>query len=119
MLEILRRSIDISYGYQYNFGQNATDGILPPPSSSAWMGLVKLFQRDWFFRVWVIQEAVNATKVSVACGSESVSWDLIVEVSQACQKNGYLGGYTVDNVTAGTHSAAVINLLKNKARRPL
>jgi Heterokaryon incompatibility protein (HET) len=54
MLEAFKRSIDINNGYQYNFDQKVIDGIMPPVASSAWTGLVKLFQRDWFFRAWVI-----------------------------------------------------------------
>lgn len=88
------------------------EGILPPVGSKTWTALVNLFKRPWFFRVWVIQEVVMAAKVSVACGSQSVSWEAIVQVARACQKTGYLGPYTIEGNAAGTHSAAVIHLLK-------
>jgi hypothetical protein len=114
MLNVFKLSIDINDEYQYHFDQNATDGIMPPVSSSAWTGLVKLFQRDWFSRVWVIQEVVKATKVSVLCGPKSVDWDLIVQVSRACQKIGYLGGYTIESAAHGTHSAHIIDFLKSQ-----
>jgi hypothetical protein len=42
---------------------------------------------------------------------------LIVQVSLACQKIGYLGAYTIESAAAGTHSAAVIDLLKNPNKK--
>lgn len=113
MLEMFKQSIDMNSGYKYHFDRNMEDGIMPPVQSSAWSGLVQLFQRNWFFRIWVIQEAVKAQKILVVCGSEHVSWDVIVQVSKACQEIGYLGAYRIENSAAGTHSAAVIDSLKN------
>ena len=36
--------------------------------------LAALYRRRWFERLWVIQEAVLATNLSVACGGETLSW---------------------------------------------
>lgn len=114
MLDMFKRSIDMNNGYyQYDFNRNAESGIMPPVSSHAWTGLVKLFQREWFLRVWVIQEAVMASKVWVQYGSHYVNWNVIVQVSKACQNTGYLGAYTIQSSAAGTHSAVVVDLLKN------
>jgi hypothetical protein len=112
MLDRFKKSIEMNCQYQYSFYENDKTSALPHIRSSAWTALVKLFRKDWFFRVWVIQEVVNARKVSVACGSLSVSWEVIVQVSRACQKIGYLGSYTIEGYAPGTDSAIVIDSLK-------
>jgi hypothetical protein len=114
MLNLFMTSINMNSGSQYEFNSNALMGVLPPVFSWAWTPLVRLFQRDWFLRIWVIQEAVMATNVWVQCGTRHVKGEVIVQVSQACQSLGYLGGYTIQNSAAGTHSAAVVDLLKNR-----
>jgi hypothetical protein len=104
--------IGINNEYIYDLEGGYKDGLLPPVESLAWTALIKLFRRDWFFRVWVIQEVVSAKNVSVVCGDLSVSWQYIVQVSRASRETGLLGGYTVESPARGTHSAAVIDLLK-------
>lgn len=39
-----------------------------------WSHLSKLFQRPWFSRRWVVQEACLARRALVLCGSSSTSW---------------------------------------------
>jgi hypothetical protein len=45
---------------------------LPVETSPAWTALVRLFQRPWFQRIWVFQEAVMARTMTVVCGSHLV-----------------------------------------------
>lgn len=113
MLENFNRAIAINNKYVYDLEGSYEDGLLPPVESSAWTALIKLFRRDWFFRVWVIQEAVSAKNLSVVCGNLSVNWQHIVQVSRVCRETGLLGGYTTESPVRGTHSAAVIDLLKS------
>jgi hypothetical protein len=39
----------------------------PHPSDPGWVALVRLFQREWFQRIWVVQEATvgNLRRVSL------------------------------------------------------
>ena len=37
-------------------------------------------QRDWWKRIWVIQEAVSARQARLICGSRSLSWDLLARL---------------------------------------
>jgi hypothetical protein len=47
------------YGWCDIGSENWTAVGLPPENEPAdWIALVKLFQRQWFQRIWVIQEAV-------------------------------------------------------------
>lgn len=47
---------------------------LPPPRDSAWEALRFLLSRDWFSRVWIIQEVILATSAEVICGQWAMSW---------------------------------------------
>ncbi|KAK8031355.1 heterokaryon incompatibility het-6 [Apiospora arundinis] len=42
--------------------------------------LVNLFERDYWSRVWVVQEVLNARSVTVCCGDKSISWKLLQEL---------------------------------------
>ncbi|KAH7148148.1 heterokaryon incompatibility protein-domain-containing protein [Fusarium sp. MPI-SDFR-AT-0072] len=48
---------------------------LPEQTSPAWSALRYFFRRPWFERVWVIQEAVNASDLQVMCGQQSFEWE--------------------------------------------
>lgn len=47
--------------------------------------LQKLLQRPWFRRVWVIPEVALARRIKVACGNDSISWDLLVRLIRDVQ----------------------------------
>jgi hypothetical protein len=70
---------------------------LPPISSSwfkntltldevIWDEVSLFFQRDWFHRVWVVQELVLASKVRIVCGRWDVNWDDIFSALETCLK---------------------------------
>ena len=48
--------------------------------SPGWAALAKLLKRRWFRRVWVIQEAVMASKAVILCGTLQISWDILEHV---------------------------------------
>lgn len=41
---------------------------LPPNDDAVWVSLMKCYRRPWFTRVSVIQEAIAAKKLEIACG---------------------------------------------------
>jgi hypothetical protein len=41
----------------------------------AWKSLTAFLCRPWFTRVWVVQEAVMAQKVTVTCGNRRIDWN--------------------------------------------
>ena len=60
----------------------ATDGLindgedpddLPAPSASMVLCLRNFLKRPWFFRIWVIQEVLNASEVVFMCGNDMAS----------------------------------------------
>ena len=80
--------------------------------SEEWTGLVRLFQKPWFQRIWVLQEAVMARKITFVCGCRLVGWQLIYQVALSVQSSGMLGTYRVDPHAPGISCAIVIGRLK-------
>jgi hypothetical protein len=86
-------------------GQHLRDLGLPEESSPIWSALRYFFRRAWFQRVWVIQEAANASQLDVACGQLHLEWDELVyaarcfaespifaatDTAQVCQHIGFI-----------------------------
>ncbi|KAF1848611.1 HET-domain-containing protein [Cucurbitaria berberidis CBS 394.84] len=44
------------------------------PFAEAWKAFDDLFEREYWQRVWVIQEIAASSQVLVCCGQESISW---------------------------------------------
>ncbi|PMD47201.1 HET-domain-containing protein [Hyaloscypha variabilis F] len=38
------------------------------------LGIQDIFHREWFWRIWTIQEAALAKKITLTCGSQTISW---------------------------------------------
>jgi hypothetical protein len=49
----------------------------------SWYALVCLFEREYWKRLWVIQEILNAKAVTVLCGSSALPWRAYVEAIDA------------------------------------
>ncbi|EWG48728.1 hypothetical protein FVEG_16315 [Fusarium verticillioides 7600] len=52
-----------------------------------WKALGELFQREWWHRVWTIQEVVLGSNILLICGPFAVEWDQIkqaISVVQQC-----------------------------------
>jgi hypothetical protein len=48
---------------------------VPPLKDAAWKGAKKLFNCQWFTRVWVAQELRRAARATVVVGQHSAPWD--------------------------------------------
>jgi hypothetical protein len=49
-----------------------------PYNDTTWDALVHFFQRPWFERLWVVQEAQLSNRYSIVqCGHDEVLWSLI------------------------------------------
>lgn len=59
------------------FGTVVEDQSLVPHFKA----LVLLFRREYWERIWVVQEIVNARKIAVYCGKDSIQWSMLAEVS--------------------------------------
>lgn len=59
--------------------------IIPPAHDTHWTALVNLYRRDYFARIWVVQEvALSQAKPRVICGSHRACWSEIMRVVNLC-----------------------------------
>ncbi|KAI1640004.1 heterokaryon incompatibility protein-domain-containing protein [Biscogniauxia mediterranea] len=56
---------------------------VPYVSRQQWVGLASLFQRQWFRRAWIVQEAVLPEALLVYLGGNSIPWRHLGQVSEA------------------------------------
>ncbi|RDW57093.1 hypothetical protein BP6252_13839 [Coleophoma cylindrospora] len=45
-----------------------------------WKAILKLCEREYWQRLWIIQEVVLATKIAIYCGGNSIDWELLRRV---------------------------------------
>ncbi|KAF5652147.1 heterokaryon incompatibility (HET) domain protein [Fusarium sp. NRRL 25303] len=63
-----------------------------------WLALGELLQREWWYRVWTIQEVVLGSGIHVVCGSFVVEWSLIRKAIAVFQ----LGCHYMDEMMEAT-----------------
>ena len=77
------------------FGTKTAEEIVqlgfPSPKHPLWPALYRLFQKKWFTRLWVVQEAALAAEVLVLCGENKVEWSDLVEVCYSMTSATWLG----------------------------
>jgi Heterokaryon incompatibility protein (HET) len=59
----------------------------PQPFLDGWIAFTRLLDRNWFRRVWVIQELVLSSVVGVNCGGHWIRWDIIADACQVVLRN--------------------------------
>ena len=117
-----------------NLNSHAGPGVLeefrlPDPKDKAWHELEFFFMRDWFRRIWVIQEVTLAKKAMVTCGNWSLPWDSVMDglfkAYLLCAGRFLKGTDTHDGYQIGTATTAFaqLNFLhdlknENKAFKP-
>lgn len=57
---------------------------LPPKEDPKWAAVSNLISRRWFSRVWIVQEVVLATRISIRCGNSTTSWDRFFWAVRLC-----------------------------------
>ncbi|KAH8882092.1 hypothetical protein GQ53DRAFT_847849 [Thozetella sp. PMI_491] len=71
-------------------GKAKPDSTLPAnPSkldSNHWDSVNKLFRRPWFRRVWIVQELVWASRMTLYCGRSSMAWDAFYLALRMCER---------------------------------
>jgi hypothetical protein len=68
---------------------------LPPKKDPKWAAVSNLIRRRWFSRVWVVQEVVLATRISIWCEGSNTSWDRFFSAVQLCFLAAGLGGFNI------------------------
>lgn len=80
-IEALCRGLDISEPET----KQAVKNLLPKADDPVWAA-VKLFDRDWFKGLWIMQEAVVARRIRIYCGNKSLPWSTLEEVGESMMK---------------------------------
>jgi len=62
--------------------------LTSPDASPAVSAVVSLFERDYWSRLWVVQEVLLATSITVYCGSTVTPWNVYVQASDAIRELG-------------------------------
>ncbi|KAE9365758.1 hypothetical protein N431DRAFT_429984 [Stipitochalara longipes BDJ] len=63
--------------------QEKISRLISSPTAQRELGaVVSLFERDYWRRLWVVQEIFNATSITVYCGSTKLSWTVYQRASQ-------------------------------------
>jgi hypothetical protein len=79
---------------------------VPPYDDNVWWAIGDLFKREWFSRVWVIQEVILAYELRLMCGNYEVDWDDILKAVEICLDN------DADLLEAGSYLREIIPSLK-------
>jgi len=75
--------------------------------------LVKLLNRDWFMRTWVLQELASAQSAILVCGSESIPWDDVSDVIRKLRDPLYMVNHMENSKT----QAALKSILAMESAR--
>ncbi|KAL2062121.1 hypothetical protein VTL71DRAFT_6387 [Oculimacula yallundae] len=82
--------------------------IKDPERKESIEGLVSLFRRQYWWRIWVIQEVSSARKATVYCGDDETSWtdfdrvcDILKDANDALQSLFYKQPSYIRTLTAG------------------
>lgn len=58
---------------------------IPPAEDPGWTALRNLYRRDYFSRIWVVQEvALSSRDPRVICGSHQAPWSKVMQVAAFC-----------------------------------
>lgn len=72
----------------YQEQEEVTMSSVPGMTVVHWFALFSLFQRLWFRRAWVVQEAVFARDILMVCGATLQSMDFILAVAGFLEQTG-------------------------------
>ena len=57
--------------------------LMPSREEETWTAIGEFFDRPWFRRVWIIQEAVAAQTLQVVCGKWVINWNDLLGATEA------------------------------------
>lgn len=57
---------------------------IPPVEDAAWVAIKKLFDRKWFRRVWIVQEVILASELTLVCGDVRIHWEDFYQAAKYC-----------------------------------
>ncbi|KAH9203959.1 heterokaryon incompatibility protein-domain-containing protein [Leptodontidium sp. 2 PMI_412] len=110
-LENNRSAAAMLFGHELNICASADEVrrlVRDPKQKESIEGLVALFRRQYWWRIWVIQEISSSRKATVFCGDDEISWteldrvcDLLREASDELQSLFYKHPSYIRTLTFG------------------
>lgn len=85
----------------------------PYPKDPIWQDIKHFFDRTWFGRAWIVQEAVAAPTVTVFCGKWVVDWEDIHSAMEVVQREPQLP----DDVVASWGPFLTLSSLRDSEAR--
>ena len=61
---------------------------------SAWQSLQELLSRNWYTRMWIVQESVVNDKMVMMCGTREISWTTFMELTSVSSRWNSLPQYS-------------------------
>ncbi len=103
-------TVEEERGWGFPASMNEIEALrLPAPEDKLWRSITALYARDWFQRLWVVQEVVLAQSVVFLCGRRRVAWEAVADYAWLTTKSGLL------EAVAGLHERAMSSGLQNRS----
>lgn len=77
------------FSYSYNSSSLFESLGISPITETEWKALESFFERQYFYRCWVVQEVSLARAVIVICGDHFREWEPLVAVSEFLTSSGW------------------------------
>ncbi|KIW89714.1 uncharacterized protein Z519_09870 [Cladophialophora bantiana CBS 173.52] len=78
------RNISASFGAEEEVSRSPGRDEIPPVEDSSWVAISKLFRRKWFRRVWIVQEVILASQLTLVCGDDRIPWRQFYDAAKYC-----------------------------------
>jgi hypothetical protein len=72
-----------------------------------WCSLAALLKRQWFSRLWIIQEAILSTSLVLLCGKHEIPWDELVSAARNIEARCAVLGWSPSTMFLQAHEVAV------------
>jgi Heterokaryon incompatibility protein (HET) len=107
-------------------GKSASKGLrylqsLPLPeegSRSKWDSLYSILHRQWYNRIWVIQEVVMAREIRIICGEQTCSWAALIGMATAIMQGGFHVWMSGVEMSSLVNMAALRRRMKERGGQP-
>ncbi|KAF8860660.1 hypothetical protein BDZ45DRAFT_778174 [Acephala macrosclerotiorum] len=78
-------------------------------------GILALLNRDYWNRVWIIQEVFKARKITIYCGYETLSWNYLVKFFRMLRQSKQLSQFEKELVALADNPT--VNLMNHQTSR--
>ncbi|KAK5651607.1 hypothetical protein OQA88_11880 [Cercophora sp. LCS_1] len=80
---------------------------LEPTTWKEWCAVAGLLKRQWFSRLWIVQESILSPAITVFCGEYSVAWETLVHAMRTVDARCNLLGTRPSTIFIGHDEVAV------------